>query len=455
MILKAKRTLLVVNYDFPPAGGAGIKRCLKFIKFLPEYGWDCVVLTVKDGNHTVTDASLLAEVGAGVPVYRAFSFEYFFTGDKDNSSRGPSRERVGKPGPQRLMRLCLGGLYKFFGQFIRLPDSRVLWVPAAILASAKIMWKNRFDAIYATGPTFTNLLLGALIKTISGKPLVVDFRDAWISDPMFVLNQEKRQLLKISTMLEKFVVVHADRVVSTNPFVTKDFQTRYKQFLNAKFDTIYNGYDLEDSKFGQELVPREPGTFTIVYTGILYGERTPKYFLQALRRVLDERPDIASKLRVLFVGTCQEFLDGKRIEDYLDEYRLRNIVRSTGHVSRKASLAYQGMADTLLLIVGIVPKEMELTYGLSGKVFDYLLSRKPILTVANGGATREFITENGIGRVFYHEDTEGIKNYLIDAYEKFTQGIKESIPDMSSYCKFEFSALAKRMANHLNEILGN
>jgi glycosyltransferase involved in cell wall biosynthesis len=451
--LKVRKTLLVVNYDFPPAGGAGIKRCLKFMKYLPEYGWDCVVLTVKDGNHTVTDASLLGEVWPGVPVYRVFSFESFFTGHKDSSQYGTAQKSVAKHAVKKLMRLCLGRIYKFFGQFIRIPDSRILWVPGAILTSVRIMWKNRFDAIYATGPTFTNLLLGVLIKTISRKPLLVDFRDAWISDPMLVLNQGKGNVLKISAMLEKFVVVHADRVVTTNPFVTKDFQRRYSQFPSTKYDTIYNGYDSNDFKFVRDVVPRESKKFTIVYTGILYGERTPKYFLEALRRALDERPDILSKVQVLLVGKCQKFLDGKRIEDYLDEYHLKDTVQLTGHVSRIESLTYQAMANMLLLIVGIVPKEMGLTYGLSGKVFDYILAQKPILTVADGGSTREFIEENGIGRIFYHKDAEGIKNYLIEAYEKYTDGIEEPIPDTNSCSNFEFSALTKRMANHLNEIL--
>jgi glycosyltransferase involved in cell wall biosynthesis len=190
-----------------------------------------------------------------------------------------------------------------------------------------------------------------------------------------------------------------------------------------------------------------------VYTGRLYGERTPKYFLEALRSAMEKEPDMKDKVRAIFVGSCEEFLDGRTIRDYLEEYNLHDAVKLTGHISRKESLEYQMSASVLLLLIGIVPLEMELTYGLSGKVFDYLLSEKPILTLANGGSTREFIVENKIGEIFFHEEIQGISDYLIDAYTRFKNGKKVQSYDFGIYEKFDFRSLSKTLSEQMESIL--
>jgi len=182
----------------------------------------------------------------------------------------------------------------------------------------------------------------------------------------------------------------------------------------------------------------------------LYGERTPKFFLKAVQLAVEKKPEMKEKLQIIFVGSCEKYLDGKYIEDYIEENKLNDLVKLTGHISRKASLQYQAEADVLLLLIGIVSKEKELTYGLSGKVFDYMLSAKPILTVANGGATREFIVKNKIGDIFYHEDINGIKNYLIEAYNNWQEGLSVSISNYNAaYDQFNFRSLTKKLADHL------
>jgi glycosyltransferase involved in cell wall biosynthesis len=337
-------------------------------------------------------------------------------------------------------------IYKYFGKIIRIPDSRILWLPAAILTTIKISRKNKYDAIYATGPTFSNLIVGVVIKFILKKPLITDFRDAWIADPMLPLNKKYEKVLH--EKLEKFTIFNSDRIITTNPFVTSDFKKRYGS--DTKFDTIYNGYDIDDfhpiKKYNKKIYNK----FKILYTGRLYGERTPKFFLKAVQLAVEKKPEMKEKLQIIFVGSCEKYLDGKYIEDYIEENKLNDLVKLTGHISRKASLQYQAEADVLLLLIGIVSKEKELTYGLSGKVFDYMLSAKPILTVANGGATREFIVKNKIGDIFYHEDINGIKNYLIEAYNNWQEGLSVSISNYNAaYDQFNFRSLTKKLADHL------
>lgn len=445
-----KKSVLIVNYDFPPAGGAGIKRCLKFMKYLPEYGWKMAVLTVRGGNHHIIDHSLKNEVSDDVIIHRAFTFESLFKKPPENLIKDKVRtsgkiDKASKASSKNI----LENVYDSSGKFFKIPDSRVLWMPGAFVVALKLIIKRQFDVIYSTGPTFVNFILGAIIKIISRKTLVVDFRDAWLADPMLIDNL-RWHLLKLNQILEKFVINYADKVITTNPFVTRDFQKRYSHLNPEKFLTIYNGYDMDDFSSIRESGNQYADKFTILYTGRLYAERTPKYFLEALKSALEEEPGMRKKIEVIFVGSCEEFLDGKRIEEYLKEYNLTDVVKLTGHLSRQESLEYQMRASVLLMIIGIVPPEMELTYGLSGKVFDYILSGKPLLTIANGGATREFIMENKIGQIFYHHDTDGIKRYITEAFNDFYSGQTHIRYDLKKYENFNFKKLTKILSDQLD-----
>jgi glycosyltransferase involved in cell wall biosynthesis len=448
------KKLLIVNYDFYPAGGAGIKRCVKFMKFLPDCGWDCIVLTVKKGNHALIDESRLHEVQPCSRIYRAFTFETVFKKNKYLKNEGNRNVSINNSMRVTLANV-LNKIYEYFGQLLKVPDSRILWMPAALNAAVRISRREKFDAIYATGPTFVNLILGGIIKKFTGKPLISDFRDAWISDPMLVSN--KKYLRTINACLEKFVVLNSDRIISTNPFVTHDFKRRFSSCRNSKFYTIYNGYDIDDYNFLEDAdkhCRRRPDKLTIVYTGRLYGERTPKYFLEALRIAIEEKPQMRACMQVIFVGSHERHFDGKTIEDYIEDNKLNDVIKLTGYIHRRESLRYQMDAHVLLLLIGIVPESKGLTYGLSGKVFDYILSGKPILTLANGGATREFIMHNKIGEVFCHEDFVGIKNYLCRAFEKWKEGTAEAGNNMQRFKNFDFRLLTKELSEHLNKTTG-
>lgn len=452
--MKIRKNLLIINHDFPPAGGAGIKRCLKFIKFLPEHGWQITVLTVKNGHHFIFDSSLLREISPNVTIHRTYTFESLFITTNEEPNNPAAKVATTDTQCGSLIKRQLRQFYNAFGSFLKVPDSRILWLPSALVASLNLILKKQFDVIFATGPTFVNFMLAALTKCLSGKPLVIDFRDAWLADPMLI-DDVRPYLLKVHRILENFVINQADRVISTNPFVTRDFQRRYQNLDSRKFLTIYNGYDIDDFAFMKSPQQSKKDKFSIVYTGRLYMERTPKYFLKALAAAIVQKPEMRNNIEVIFVGSCEDFLNGRNIQDYLKRYNLEEYVKLTGQISRKESLEYQMSASLLLLLIGIVPLEMELTYGLSGKVFDYMLSKKPILTLANNGATREFIEKNKIGSVYYHKDIEGIKKYLMNMYEKFVNRSLDTNYELSTMENYDFRSLAKNLSDQLEDAISH
>jgi glycosyltransferase involved in cell wall biosynthesis len=270
--------------------------------------------------------------------------------------------------------------------------------------------------IYATGPTFTDHVVGLLLKKATGRSLVVDFRDAWVANPSYRANRKLKR--KVEGLLEKRVILGADVVVSTTSGISEDFKRRYPQANPDKFITITNGFDPEDFPSSPK-DRREKGRFRIVHTGILAFERSPKFFLQALRKMIDEQPGLEGEIEVVFVGKNLRFDDNKEIEDYINEMNLWKAVQVKGFMSRAESLVYQQSADVLLLIIGIVPEEFLQTYGLSGKAFDYAISGKPVLALAQDGATAEFVKKTNIGIVIPPDNVDMIKNTLKEFYHVF------------------------------------
>lgn len=440
------KSVLFIADGFPPVACAGVKRPLKFLKFLSEAGWLCFVLTEANDRYCPLDPSLTQEVPQGTVVYRTFTFEGLFK--RRHAAQHPGSHRSPQVAHSFLYHL-LYRFYKWCGQF-KVLDSHVLWLPTAVSKGYAVCRKQRIDVILATGPSFTNFVIGALLRKLTGIPLVLDVRDAWMADPSILWRNGIQQ--RLNAKCEQFAIKWADRIVSTNPFVTRDFVCRYPNKPPATFDTILNGFDMDDFAFGAQSPPRPPDQFTIVHTGRLYAERTPRHFLEALRQALQAKPGMRERTKVLFVGSCETYLDGKCIEDYVVEYGLAGVVELVGRVSRRQSLEYQMQAHLLLLLIGIVPPAQALTYGISGKLFDYLLCRKPILTLANEGATRELIRSHQLGDLFFHEDTEALANYLVRAFDRFVRGQPATPPALASLAQFDFRMLSQRLAVHLEAI---
>ena len=277
------------------------------------------------------------------------------------------------------------------------------------MAGWRLTRRTAVDVIYSSGPSFVNHLVGAVVSALSHKPLVCDFRDAWMADPM-LRTTTPRRLLQIHARQEAFVINQSSAVITTNPFVTADFRNRYVSSSRI-YQTIYNGFDPDDYS-GVTPAPTTEGRLRVVHTGRLYGERSPRPLLQAVRALFESEPALRGKVEVVLVGACEVFDDGKQVEDYIREMGLEAAVRVTGYVSRQESLAHQAGADVLVCVTGRVPEQGRYTYGIAGKLFDYLPWHKPILALTDEGATAAFLREHGIGCVFSPDDIVGQTGYL-------------------------------------------
>lgn len=443
------RSVLFIVYDFPPEGSRGTKRTLKFIRYLPRNQWSPVVLTVKGANSCFHDDSLLSELPSDLSIYRARTLEtYFRNGKRDQTGDRLVAESKKAPRASVFRRAVLW-LYRCVGRFTSVPDSRILWLPFAIVAGLRIIRNHHCRAIYSSGPSHTNHVVGAILSRLTGRPLVIDFRDAWVGNPIHLTFPVSMR--KVHVRLERFCVRSARFVVSTTDGMNADFAARHAD-LPAKYVTITNGFDPADFAPVPVVEPvKRDSVLRIIHAGTLGSERSPKEFLLALGQLLRERPELAGRLEVIFVGKSSPFADGRTIEDYIDEYGCAAAVRLTGYVSRKASLDYMQQADVLLLIIGRVPKETAYIYGISGKIYDYAATRKPLLTIAEPGSTAEMAARLNLGPVVHPDSIPEIKTTLISLCESHAAGKIPYDLNLKLLKSFEFSSLTARLAECFDE----
>ena len=450
------KTVLFVTYYFPPSGGSKTRRTLKFLKYLGHYGWTPVVLTSAGGRQTSYDPLSLDQVPKHVRVYKALTpaawLRQFMP--RRSSERAEDAHRGAASQGQRrtpFWKRYFGNLLSYFV----IPDAFIVWTPAAVYRGIKLLNTGMAEVIYTTGPPFSNFLIAVLLKKITRRPLVIDFRDAWIAEPAQAVRQRPGRLA-IESFLERMAIRQADVVLAATEGVTQDFRQRYPTAFSSKFTTLSNGFDRDEFAAIRRRESRPSSDkFRIVHTGHLRSERSPRTFLQALRQLFDQVPDVENHVEVYLVGENRPFNDGHTIDDYLQMYRLQHIVHLTGHVASADAINYQLEADLLLLIIGVVPENQASTYGVASKVFDYMVAEKPILTLAGKGQVSQLIDETGIGETIEPANIDAIQDYLWRAYERYQRGERGIDARASGIDQYDCRELTKQLAALLDQLLGS
>ena len=409
------RKVLIIAYFFPPLGGGGIQRTVKFAKYLPQLGWEPVILTVKGGTHIAHDDSLLEDLPEGIRIYRARAFEPEDIGrTKAKIGTKPplsGRRHLANPGGARSgsLRERLGDFYLQAVPWFCISDKKIGWLPDAYRMGKNIVTREKIDVLYSTFSPGTSHLVGYLLKRKTRGLWVADFRDLWVSFPdrRFVTPIHK----KIEQFLERKVIHSADRVVANTDDSRKVFLRDYPQIDSKKFVAITNGFDVED--FDQCLFQEvKEDRFCITYAGNFYGGRNPRSFFAALSELFQERPELRGKFAVNLVGSFEP-----SIVQLVESYNLNGIVKTMPYQTHKRCLEILCGSDVLLLI-----DSPDFSVSIPGKTFEYLRTGKPILALVPEGATARLLRESGVDTIVHPGDIVGIKEILLDIYERFKNG---------------------------------
>ncbi len=437
----------MVAYGFPPLGGSGVQRTLKFTKYLPDYGWQPYVVTVKDppGQAEEEDQLLPEELSPQVRIYRTRSIEpakIFRTlrarvkgirrlsGVQSHAEGNESSPAA--PSKLRWLKIFIDGLF--------IPDQQVGWLPFAVLECLRIIRREKIDAIYSTSEPFTDHLIAYVLKKISAKPWVADFRDPWTQYQRHPAYFRWRK--RSDEWLERRFLSYADAVVITSDAAADNLVRKYPSLKRDKVFTITNGFDpadfdgLDEGKTGQK--------FTIVYTGRFnYPVSTSPNFLKALERLVSEEKGVKRNLEVIFVGVFGE--ENRRL---VHELGLEEVTNLKGYLPHRESLAYLLRGDMLLLT---------LNSGIGGeviypaKVFEYLAAKRPILALVPEGVSAELVRSTKSGVVVDPDDVEEIKQAIRAAYHGYKGGTPTISPEncLSQYDRRE---LTKSLAEVLDRL---
>jgi glycosyltransferase involved in cell wall biosynthesis len=387
------KALLVAMY-FPPAGGGGVQRPLKFATHLPELGIETHVLAPTDSKWIHRDDE--TEPPSAAVVHRAR-----FVGPK---ARKPAEELHGTHGVERLTRQAA-----LAGRRLLLPDAAVAWNLTAIPAAIRIVRRERIDVIVTTSPPSSVHFVGAAVARATGIPWVADLRDSIVAHPHRRAERRSVQLKESAERgVARLVAERADAIVAVSDAIAAEMRSRSPR---GSVVTIPNGSDFDDF----DGLPYEPGDrFRITHTGSFFGKRDPRPFLSALAR--SGFDDVTAR----FVGDFRSSdLEWSRKQALGDRLEL------IPYAPRRRSLELQRDSEALLLLI---PDAGGRGRGvLSGKVFEYMAAERPILgVVPPDGAAADLLRETGAGVVVAPDDIDGMARELGRLRDRWRAGNLES-----------------------------
>ena len=426
------KKVLIITYYFPPRPGVASLRLKGLAKYLPEFGWEPVILT----------ADL-----PGVPDQRFKVIETNYPGDvtaklKRKLGLNPDRrfqEQI------KILSKAAGGK-KFFvdklvaiaeGLFIY-PDGQKKWYPFAIRAGIKIIMKEKFDAIISSSSPVTTHLVAKYLKENYDIPWLADFRDLWTQNHNYQYGFLRKWFEK---RLEVNTITQADALVTVSKPLANKLRILH---LKKPIFTIMNGFDIDE--INKSAINNKK--FTITYTGnILFGKQDPELLFKTIRELIDESTLKLNDIRVNFYGPVQYWLTQK-----IDKHGLDKIVTQHGTVPREIALKSQRKSQILLILGWNDPKERGVY---PGKFFEYLAAKRPILAIGeHRGVLAELLEETNAGN--YFSKFKPLKYFITRCYKEYKmKGEVQYYGNISQVKKFSHYEMAKRFANVLDGIVIN
>ncbi len=420
-------------------GMGGTQRAAKFVKYLPESGWEPIVLTVKDVHYYATDETLLEDI-RGRKIIRTESLDplrLWARFKKPSAGANLSSQNASKS----LLQKILMFFNRLISGFLLVPDSKILWLPFVIWNGLKIIKKERISIIFTTSPPQSAHLAGILLKFFTGAKLVVDFRDDWTGgesqpDPSPLHNLVNR-------LLEKIVLKYADLVVAMCDQLSNSLRRKSGEyFREEKFVTITNGYDAAD--FVDLINVAEFPQFTITHCGSISKVSDPEPFLRAVRALIDELPEVKEKMKIQFFGS--DIFD--KLKDLLENLRLSDFIQLPRYLPHPEAIE-QIMRSHVLLLTIIKKTDEEV---ISSKVFEYLASGKKILLVSRGGAVADLIRSTNRGIVANPDSAEEIKNAILSFLRQYEENNLKMAPPLAM-SQFDRKFLARKLAQMFDRLV--
>lgn len=430
-----KKNILIIASNFPPSKRiGGVIRIAKLIKYLPANTWKPIVITTKSSYLNHND-KLYNEIKNKCKTYRLPQFDariiyhklkYFF--NKLNSATKTSIENnISDSTNQSKIPISSNFL---------IPDHLILWAFVSFVKSFFVCIFNKIELVYVTSPSQSGLLVGLLLKKTIKTPLIVDYRDPWTTNP-FHIKRAIPFLNKIEHKLEFSVLNNADKIIVINSFFIESINKKFPTIDPHKFEIIPNGYDKDDFK---DIKPVVTHRHNIVHAGNFYLGRSPIPFLNAFARLIKSKPEFFKNWELTLVGS------GIELSKDIESLGISDHVNIIGHVSHRDAIGYMLGSKALLLVPGIGKTT------LTGKIFEYIGSKKPIFVMGSESAASMLVEDLGIGTTCSESNIELLTKSLFAFLDNLNSyNHKHNIDQKIN--KYDRKIIAKTISDTMKKVL--
>jgi glycosyltransferase involved in cell wall biosynthesis len=417
--------VLIITYYWPPAGGSGVQRWLKFVKYLQEFGIEPVVYTVENANYLKQDASLLNEVPKGIEILKQPIWEptaLLFWKKSKQQTKGISN-------------VSKGGFLSFIRGNFFIPDPKVFWVKPSVSYLQKYLDNHTIDVIISTGPPHSMHLIAEKLHQKNTVKWLADFRDPWsdlyyntdFNQLAFAKNKNKR--------LEERILRNSDCILTVSNSLKEELEKTAK-----KVEVITNGFDDEFSASNNVILDTK---FSISYIGLLPKQSNPKLLFKVLKGLCKESEIFKKDLKLNFIGDISEEVKVEILANKLDEN-----TDFVGYVSHQEAIAYQNKSQVLLLLIPNVKNNKGI---LTGKLFEYLKAKRPILAIGpEKGDLATILQETNSGVIVNFDAEEKLKLEIVALYQKYKED--KLTVNFSNIEKYHRKELTKKLASILKSL---
>ena len=395
------KKVLIITYYWPPAGGPGVQRWLKFAKYLPDFDIQPIVYVPENPTYPIIDTDLEQEISEKVIVLKNKIIEpygiaaIFSKKNTKGISSGIIPNQKKQTTLQKLMLWVRGNLF--------IPDARVFWVKPSVKYLKKYIQENAIDTIITSGPPHSLHLIGLQLKKDLKVNWLADFRDPWTTIGYHSALKLSGYADKKHKVLESEVLNTADTIIVTSKTTKAEFQ----QLTSKPIEVITNGYDVE--KVTKQALDEK---FTLAHIGSFLSDRNPKILWESISELSNENLEFAKSFELKLIGKVSQ-----EVLDTIAQYGLNTYLNNLGYVSHQEAVEHQRKSQVLLLI----EIDSEATRSIiPGKVFEYMVSERPIVAIGPKDSDfAEIITSTNTGTFFMYDEKEKLKATILSHFEKY------------------------------------
>lgn len=433
--MNPQKKILIVTYYWPPAGGPGVQRWLKFAKYLPCSGWTPVIYTPENPSYPLTDESLMKEVPEGIEIVRTHIWEPYQLAEKLNKNNKKFKAGQFDVGKNQSWKSRLSIWVR--GNFF-IPDARVFWVKPSVTFLEKYLKENNISIIVTSGPPHSLHLIGlGLKKKLPNLKWVADFRDPWTEISYYKHLKLTRRSDQKHRRMESEVFKNADVTLATSYTDAENFR---KNGANAV--CITNGFDESDAAVKPAVQDRS-SKFTLSYIGVLEQLRNPEVLWTVLDELVRTHADFAEHFVLKFAGRVDD-----KIMETIKNSGLKNHVTDLGYLSHDR--AVEEMSGSTLLLITNFPNNSSRGI-IPGKIFEYLATGNQIISFGPRDAdVATILNETKAGKHFSYQDTGQITDFILERFDIWKSGILTE--NKGSIERFSRKNLTGELAEILDQI---